>query len=281
MSDLYPVYMDIGGVRTKCTAYMDIDGVRTLISSAEPIGEPVVYLYGTEVLPPLPEWDKETYPYAILCHSPLTSHFTFAVAEKPFIYNGAYKSGFTSPSTGMKYSIYRPNLATTSTWGDATISEGETVLSYNQRFWANHDIYLADGTLSTSASSEPVPLYVGDEVGVEESVTTVANTDGTAYVSEDIYFGGNGMASRIIDGGTYKFAVGNEAITIENITAESVDEIPVVGNAYLMGTGEAEDDGTDWCIDMVSALRFKLYTRLSGTYDVKAKLVIKDPLFAT
>lgn len=34
MADLYPVYMDIGGVRTKCTAYKDIDGVRTLISSA-------------------------------------------------------------------------------------------------------------------------------------------------------------------------------------------------------------------------------------------------------
>jgi hypothetical protein len=34
MADLYPVYMDIGGVRTKCTAYMDIDGVRTLISKA-------------------------------------------------------------------------------------------------------------------------------------------------------------------------------------------------------------------------------------------------------
>lgn len=35
MEDLYPVYMDIDGVRTKCTAYMDIDGIRTLISRAK------------------------------------------------------------------------------------------------------------------------------------------------------------------------------------------------------------------------------------------------------
>lgn len=35
MADLYSVYKDIGGVRTKMTAYKDIDGVRTKISSAE------------------------------------------------------------------------------------------------------------------------------------------------------------------------------------------------------------------------------------------------------
>ena len=39
MADLYPVYMDIGGVRTKVTAYKDIEGVRTLISSAESTSE--------------------------------------------------------------------------------------------------------------------------------------------------------------------------------------------------------------------------------------------------
>jgi hypothetical protein len=35
MADLYPVYKDIDGVRTKMVAYKDIDGVRTKISSAE------------------------------------------------------------------------------------------------------------------------------------------------------------------------------------------------------------------------------------------------------
>lgn len=86
MADLYPVYMDIGGVRTKCTAYKDIDGVRTLISKALIEEEPVYYQYNGEHLPALPEWDKEALPYAYIYYDAYDDVYIFFCTNKQAVY---------------------------------------------------------------------------------------------------------------------------------------------------------------------------------------------------
>lgn len=125
--------------------------------------EPIAYLYNGVQLPGLPEWDKETYPYALIVVNPepfAVVPYTKVLASKfPFVW---MDYGFTAFA----------NSSQTDSYVHSVINEGETewseVITVSQNgvstngeetvIWANHDILNEDGSLYLAAS-EPIPIY--------------------------------------------------------------------------------------------------------------------------
>ena len=114
----------------------------------------VAYLYNGVQLPPLPEWDKETYPYAYIVHG-----------------NSTYKVRFCSvPLVALNISLILSN--TFSSQGEHEINYklengewvDETYAGGCSAVWSNTDIYYKDsvpdvgGTLAMAAS-DPIPVY--------------------------------------------------------------------------------------------------------------------------
>ena len=52
--------------------------------------EPVAYLYNGVRLPALPEWDKETYPYALIHHEFSNDYYRLCLCDKPLKYTNPY-----------------------------------------------------------------------------------------------------------------------------------------------------------------------------------------------
>lgn len=106
--------------------------------------EPVAYLYNGVRLPGLPEWDRETYPYAVIVQNNLSGDYFLMADDETFAANA---DGDTiRPITGVAYAI----------------ENGEWVSSVGRinckAIWANHDILNPDGSVYLAAS-EPVPVY--------------------------------------------------------------------------------------------------------------------------
>ena len=112
------------------------------------------YLYNGVKLPPLPEWDKETYPYAVIITTS-SGYVLFVCQQEPaprpavsddpsYIWFGEYDY---KPMSAYCYEPY-------SQW-----EELSTSFSYcsNNIFWTNTDIYNEDGSVYLAAS-EPVPV---------------------------------------------------------------------------------------------------------------------------
>lgn len=113
--------------------------------------EPVAYLYNGVRLPKLPEWDRETYPYALIFVNSTTNKYCCVFL----------KSEATVDNTGIYLLL----------WGDYYQLEDGAWASHTgqnggRAVWANYDIYVSDnenygelaGTLYL-ATSEPVPVY--------------------------------------------------------------------------------------------------------------------------
>ena len=106
--------------------------------------EPIAYSYNGVILPKLPEWDREKYPYAVIglldgvYH--LTYHYrTFAVYD-----DGTYYI----PGSGTNaYALTDGEWVFTNLW-----------LKRLTAVWANYDMQTDGGTL-VLAASEPTPVY--------------------------------------------------------------------------------------------------------------------------
>lgn len=105
------------------------------------------YLYNGIELPALPEWDKETCPYAVIIkHS---NGYLFAGRSTAF--TTAAESGYMVGEASVKY------LAIDGVWTTSTLTVSGGVI------WANHDIYLtADATTLVLAASDPIPVSTLD-----------------------------------------------------------------------------------------------------------------------
>ena len=130
------------------------------MGSGTPAGEPVAYLYNGVQLPPLPEWDKQKYPYAVMGRP-----FGIAVcfANKPAYYNTTQLGGCIDFEVGTEMVQY--NLSSSYTDGVSrwiyVVSNPTTwseKSSYGEGVWSNTDIYKDDGALYLAAS-EPIPVY--------------------------------------------------------------------------------------------------------------------------
>lgn len=114
--------------------------------------------YVGAVLPALPEWDKETYPYAVISvNSPieyelkvLSSNDWQKVEGVELFYNAG------------GYQIYATSKLVSSTsygvWTYKSEGEGVYLSASSVAVWSNHDIMNEDGSLFLSASV-PVPVY--------------------------------------------------------------------------------------------------------------------------
>ena len=113
-----------------------------------------VTLYDGAVLPPLPEWDKETYPYAVI-------QYTTIIPESPK-YRLLCSASPTVLMTGiLGGSTPAPCLIWTAgdTWVGGYINEdGQTWVNCTP-IWTNYDLYYRGSETPALAASDPVPVY--------------------------------------------------------------------------------------------------------------------------
>ena len=125
--------------------------------------EPVAYLYNGVQLPPLPDWDKEKYPCAIIVSGKNLNFKTFYslyITNKPI-----YDAAGCLCETEVLYTLYRCmesdiesgvwTLMKEDVTGDFNLFNGP---ANTTKVWANYDILSAEGELVFAASA-PVPVY--------------------------------------------------------------------------------------------------------------------------
>lgn len=135
-----------------------------------PVKEPIGYLYGHiakegekathaidgvgyvgAVLPKLPEWDKEGYPYACIGYNTAGGDVLLAVSESPFKYNGTVFGVYCS----KKY-IYLTN----GKWDALWLNFNMPIYFDGGAFWTSHDILNEDGSIYLDdADCVCIPIY--------------------------------------------------------------------------------------------------------------------------
>jgi len=144
-------------------------------------GEPVAYLYNGMRLIPLPEWDKETYPYAVMYYDKdlvdygaaylilSSAPLSYKYVSTPFSQAG-HKLYALKPGSSI---VYIHNIVYGEPTKEWEFSEGRSVVSFDtdeqvfsissagttRPHWANYDLTKhTDGSVYIKAS-EPVPVY--------------------------------------------------------------------------------------------------------------------------
>lgn len=138
--------------------------------------EPVAYLYGHvagegetpahivdgvgyvgAILPPLPEWDRETYPHAILTHNfrgdsvASLTQYSMSVSSK-LIFQNNEESGLFGVCVEGSFHYKRSNG-----WGDFE-QKDSNVANYDIVVWANFDVLNEDGSIYLE-KSDRIPIY--------------------------------------------------------------------------------------------------------------------------
>jgi hypothetical protein len=110
-------------------------------------------LYNGVELPSLPEWDKETYPYAVIQQLNSRWFKLWVMKEKPYV-SGNYLHITSDSLTWDNY--YAFDNTYTDAWGSlgAVSTASQTASSF---IWSNADILNEDGTLYLAAS-DPIPV---------------------------------------------------------------------------------------------------------------------------
>lgn len=121
-------------------------------------GEATMYSYNGVVLPKLPEWDKEAYPYAVIMDRSMSSNgsFQFVACTTPFAFDGEYTMGTTDETQPAVIS----KLLDTGGWGEFTqITVSRSKYTYPS-IWSNHNLVHPDDMDSVELyASEPIPIY--------------------------------------------------------------------------------------------------------------------------
>lgn len=141
--------------------------IRSVPVTEETPTEPTMYSYNGTVLPALPAWDKETYPYAVITCRTMedgTLHYYFFVHEYPNYYETTilgtryyYGNRDGEPPKCVLYFKSETDtgwvLQDRDSWniGVANATDSDPVV------WTNFTLEYADGT--THEASEPVPVY--------------------------------------------------------------------------------------------------------------------------
>lgn len=156
------------------------DGSLYLAASA-PIplasADPVAAVYGRDKLPPLPEYDTETHPYAVIvCYrDSLFKNHTFHLwlmkdISDRVVFSPSGLDTYTIEhiyyhSGDILYSLKYNKGNLVSGWGEPTDASGRYSFQINYISWANSDIVLeldsyigSAGTLYR-AKSTPIPIY--------------------------------------------------------------------------------------------------------------------------
>lgn len=137
------------------------------------IGEktPVGYSYNGVVLPKLPEWDKETYPYAYFYL--YNGRYVFIAKDRAAVYGWITVDGeeirkvYSTYAAGETITIQRA-YCENGAWTTPTVvyfentatgSGSYTLRSETSPLWANFNIIDKDDGTTYLAASDPVPVY--------------------------------------------------------------------------------------------------------------------------
>lgn len=246
-----------------CKAKTGIEGDLTVQIGA--LVSPSMYSYNGVVLPKLPEWDKETYPY---------------VALMPFggVYAMSEKIEYEAKAFGSQLHIPYPYLyAGFDMYGNFNaweLNEGDGSSQYKVYYglpeWSNHDILqTGDGTVFLSAS-EPVGMY-----------TPITLYDGEITLSQPDYMdnacGSVQLKGWYKIGDVLEITLNGNTATYTATTADTYNGV-LVGNNGLNGNDpDGVDDGGDILLtyphlngDYVLSY---IYIRTPGTHQVTIELL--------
>ena len=115
--------------------------------------EPIAYSYNGVVLPPLPEWDKETYPYAFINAS---IGKVLKVSKEPALY-GPYKP--VGGASLIYWGANKTSVLSNGVWGSFGEESDSSNSASTSKIWSNHDIINTEDGSVYLAASEPVPVY--------------------------------------------------------------------------------------------------------------------------
>ena len=127
------------------------------------------YLYNGVELPALPEWDKETYPYALIDHygwpgGRMRAHLVFysQPAETGYNDDGDRADWVRIIGPRIEYDLFYPEDTIPYDY-DWVANSGNPLNGSANRgaIWSNVDIYLDNGTLYIAASE---PILVADYI---------------------------------------------------------------------------------------------------------------------
>lgn len=116
---------------------------------------PIAYLYNGVRLPKLPEWDKETYPYAYIGERSGSAEYQgqivlwFTKGEAKISSSGT--TIYNLSQSNAQYYLYEEN---TNKWNGFEYS----LMAHMKVFWTNTDIINTDGSVYCAASN-PIPVY--------------------------------------------------------------------------------------------------------------------------
>ena len=139
---------------TRKKLYYTIDGTAYEVWPNSAWGAADNWNYNGTVLPKLPQWDRETYPYAYIDYSVGTYYLHFCASEMVIKDNAMYsKSGELVETKYSKIDKYGVQV-----WSE--LIDSEIGLSgIVAPFWCNRDLYYTDGDIYL-AGSDPVPVEV-------------------------------------------------------------------------------------------------------------------------
>ena len=127
-----------------------------------------MYSYNGIVLPALPEWDKEQYPYALILGR---ASLAYCIVSTVPLYRNKRMEGTVMETTDVKAKQDGSSIISTyditnadypdswQPWGAETAFQADKTVkssTYDVR-WANYDVYNKDNTIYLSAS-EPIPV---------------------------------------------------------------------------------------------------------------------------
>ena len=115
--------------------------------------EPIAYSYNGVILPALPEWDREMYPYAWIRRKPLGGYWLHIQNEINFTTSDTGAESIEiNPDNCLRYSKSGDE------WVKETIAASSAVATDGWMVWANFDMYSTSGALIIAAS-DPIPVY--------------------------------------------------------------------------------------------------------------------------
>lgn len=125
--------------------------------------QPIAYLYNGVQLPALPEWDKETYPYAHIAFTD-SRYFVYIFSQPPTTWKRTdyFPTTNTYEVNGMKSGIWNAAIHDPgqNIWYDFG-EPNDNQYGWNKLtniVWANYDVLYADGSAYLEAS-DPIPVY--------------------------------------------------------------------------------------------------------------------------
>lgn len=113
------------------------------------------YSYNGTILPKLPEWDRETYPYAYIYSdsSPAASPYYLCINDGGVPRWNGREFYHASDGYGYRYDAINGVWVVRSSGGYAITSHAAASI-----IWSNYDTLDAYGSLYLAAS-EPIPVY--------------------------------------------------------------------------------------------------------------------------